>query len=92
MSKEDMALNNQQWLICHKTQPNQISILVLQSAGAFLEGEVRIDTCKTSRLWLLCLLPIFYAETDVYILRETFAIFFSVATEDINLFQQKIKI
>ena len=24
MSKEDMVLNNLQWLICHKTQPNQI--------------------------------------------------------------------
>ena len=24
MYEEDMALNNLQWLICHKTQPNQI--------------------------------------------------------------------
>ena len=23
MNKEDLALNNLQWLICHKTQPNQ---------------------------------------------------------------------
>ena len=23
MFKEDLALNNQQWLICHKTKPNQ---------------------------------------------------------------------
>ena len=23
MYKEDLALNNIQWLICHKTQPNQ---------------------------------------------------------------------
>ena len=23
MYKEDLALNNQQWLICYKTQPNQ---------------------------------------------------------------------
>ena len=23
MYKEDLALNNLQWLICHKTQPNQ---------------------------------------------------------------------
>ena len=22
MQKQDLALNNQQWLICHKTQPN----------------------------------------------------------------------
>ena len=24
MYKEDLALNNQKWLICHKTQSNQI--------------------------------------------------------------------
>ena len=24
MYKENLALNNLQWLICHKTQPNQI--------------------------------------------------------------------
>ena len=24
MDKDDLALNNLQWLICHKTQPNQI--------------------------------------------------------------------
>ena len=24
MSKEDLALNNLQWLICHKIQPNEI--------------------------------------------------------------------
>ena len=24
MYKEDVALNNLQWLICHKTQPDQI--------------------------------------------------------------------
>ena len=24
MYKEDLALNNLQWLICHKSQPNQI--------------------------------------------------------------------
>ena len=23
MNKEDLALNNLQWLICHKTKPNQ---------------------------------------------------------------------
>ena len=26
MYKEDLALNNLQWLICHKTQPNQTSV------------------------------------------------------------------
>ena len=27
MSKEDLALNNLQWLICHKTKPNQIIVI-----------------------------------------------------------------
>ena len=30
--KEESALNNPQWLICHKTQPNQA--IISQSAGA----------------------------------------------------------
>ena len=25
LSTKDLAINNQQWLICNKTQPNQIS-------------------------------------------------------------------
>ena len=29
MPKEDLALNNLQWLICHKTQPNQIIRIVV---------------------------------------------------------------
>ena len=28
MYKEDLALNNLQWLICHKTQSNQIIYLI----------------------------------------------------------------
>ena len=27
MYKEDLALNNLQWLICHKTQPNQTELI-----------------------------------------------------------------
>ena len=28
MYKEDLALNNLQWLICHKTKPNKHSYMV----------------------------------------------------------------
>ena len=28
MHKEDLALNNLPWLICHKTQPNQITYII----------------------------------------------------------------
>ena len=28
MYKEDLALNNLQWLICHKTQLNQANVLL----------------------------------------------------------------
>ena len=28
MYKEDLALNNLQWLICHKTKPNPIDVIV----------------------------------------------------------------
>ena len=27
MHKEDLVLNNLQWLICHKTKPNQITYI-----------------------------------------------------------------
>ena len=37
MYKKDLALNNLQWLICHKTQPNQTKIHRLH-----LSGEVRL--------------------------------------------------
>ena len=30
MFKEDLALNNLQWLICHKTQPNQTKHIFIQ--------------------------------------------------------------
>ena len=29
MYKEDLALNNLQWLICHKTKPNQTKSYIL---------------------------------------------------------------
>ena len=28
MYKEDLELNNLQWLICHKTQPNQFYLIL----------------------------------------------------------------
>ena len=31
MYKEDLALNNQQWVVCHKTQPNQIPYIYLSN-------------------------------------------------------------
>ena len=29
MYKEDLTLNNQQWLICHQTQPNPIYLIYM---------------------------------------------------------------
>ena len=34
MYLEDLASNNLQWLICHKTQPKQLKNSFAQSAGA----------------------------------------------------------
>ena len=31
MYKEDLALNNLQWLICHKTQPNQTKKIAIST-------------------------------------------------------------
>ena len=38
MYKEDLALNSLQWLICHKTQPNQ-----KKSCTRCIEWAVNID-------------------------------------------------
>ena len=34
MYKEDLALNNLQWLICHKTQPNQTKCNVTKKSSS----------------------------------------------------------
>ena len=43
--KEDLALNNLQWLICHKTQPNQIIYLI------YMYKE---DLALNNLQWLIC--------------------------------------
>ena len=48
MYKEDLALNNLQWLICHKTQPNQKlkpSMSIFKWALISLNSE--FSFCKT---------------------------------------------
>ena len=35
MYKEDLALNNLQWLICHKMQPNQIIYIYVYGQRGF---------------------------------------------------------
>ncbi len=45
MYKEDLALNNLQWLICHKTQPNQM----IYSIYMYKE-----DLALNNLKWLIC--------------------------------------
>ena len=45
MYKEDLALNNLQWLICHKTHPNQIIYLI------YMYKE---DLALNNLQWLIC--------------------------------------
>ena len=44
MYKEDLALNNQQWLICLKIQPNQI----------YLIHMYKEDLALNNQQWLIC--------------------------------------
>ena len=46
MYKEDLALNNRQWLICHKTQPNQIIYILI-----YMYKE---DLALINLQWLIC--------------------------------------
>ena len=43
--KMDLSLNNLQWLICHKTQPNQIIYLI------YMYEE---DLALNNLHWLIC--------------------------------------
>ena len=44
MYKEDLALNNLQWLICHKTQPNHIYLIYMYKE----------DLALNNLQWLIC--------------------------------------
>ena len=43
MYKEDLALNNLKWLICHKTQPNKSYIYIYEE-----------DLASNNLQWLIC--------------------------------------
>ncbi len=43
MYKEDLALNNLQWLICHKTQQNQKDVIS--------ELNEEVDKMRTDKGW-----------------------------------------
>ena len=43
--KEDLALNNLQWLICHKTQLNQITYLIYMYKN---------DLALNNLQWFIC--------------------------------------
>ena len=45
MYKKDWALNNLQWLICHKTKPNQIKYLIYM---------YKKDWALNNLQWLIC--------------------------------------
>ena len=44
MYKEDLALNNLQWLICHKTKPNHIYLVYMYKE----------DLALNNLQWLIC--------------------------------------
>ena len=41
MYKEDLALNNLQWLICHKTKPNQLKVLLKKNHSCKSLGSIK---------------------------------------------------
>ena len=49
MYKEDLALNNLQWLICHKTKPNPT-----QSNPIYLIYMYKEDLALNKLQWLIC--------------------------------------
>ena len=67
MYKKDLALNNLQWLICHKTQPNQIIYIVyiyiyiycledsVFANGQGDWGSIQVESYQRLRKWYLML-------------------------------------
>ena len=47
MYKEDLALNNLQWLICHKTQPNFIHLIYIYKKDLSLDDLQSLMSHKT---------------------------------------------
>ena len=47
MCKKDLALNNLQWLICHKTKPNQ-------TKHVYLIYMCKKDLALNNLQWLIC--------------------------------------
>ena len=44
MHKNDLVLNKQQWLICHKNQPNHIYLIYMH----------KNDLALNNQQWLIC--------------------------------------
>ena len=51
MYKEDLALNNLQWLICHKTKPNHAKPTDLASHLAHMEGLGKRKERQIGKFW-----------------------------------------
>ena len=58
MYKEDLALNNLQWLICHKIQPNQILYVVpsIILQACFVQAFKIVGESWKFTMWLLNIL------------------------------------
>ena len=55
MNKPDLALNNQQWLICHKTKPNQTKDVqyfsqILSALDGVIFGGIDSEIINTAKL------------------------------------------
>ena len=70
MYKQDLAFNNQQWLICHKTKPNQSNLLI----------PISLSLTQLFRSLFLCsllfLLPLLYSHFILPLLNTSFFLSF----------------
>ena len=48
MCKDDLALNNIQWLICHKTKPNHIYLICMYKDNLALNNQQGLICYKTT--------------------------------------------
>ena len=61
-----MALNNLQWLICHKTQPNQITYLIYMYKEDSALYAIKLNQTKPNHI---CLIYMFQEDLALNILQ-----------------------
>ena len=80
MYKENLALNNLQWLICHEPKPNQSSLVLMFLFISFMKYVKTLNSSKLSKI--IMLITIILDTTEFVYLKDCVCI---ILTETITI-------